>query len=222
MAGIIVQVSARFVKEHCSISFILPFILFVMMLVFEAIWIIEALGYYSMGEPTFQEKQLPFQHFEITTFVQFMRILHIFQLFWVVWFFIETKDFLVAGAATSWYFKRDNPYSESKHRYRYFHFGSIAMGSFLRFFLSLYFQFKFIKDLFLEDDENEGLWKKYCSLCYCIFCTHLINCFNGGAYALIHWEGDGYYTSAQEVLALKLRYSQSARIMILMNLVTIK
>lgn len=48
LAAIIVQTSARFVKENCTISF-LPFALFLVLSAFLVLWIFEALGYYSMG-----------------------------------------------------------------------------------------------------------------------------------------------------------------------------
>lgn len=48
LAAIIVQTSARFVKENCTISF-LPFVLFLVLAAFLVLWIFEALGYYSMG-----------------------------------------------------------------------------------------------------------------------------------------------------------------------------
>jgi hypothetical protein len=38
------------VKENWIISF-LPFILFLVMIVFLTVWILEGLGYYSMGNP---------------------------------------------------------------------------------------------------------------------------------------------------------------------------
>ena len=105
LASIIVQSSARFVKENCSISF-LPIVLFLILLAYLVLWILQALGYYSMGVPVHEEKQLPFQHFQTTTFVKAMLPIHIFHLFWVVCFLIETNDFIVCGAAASWYYQR--------------------------------------------------------------------------------------------------------------------
>lgn len=50
LASIIVQASARFVKENCTISF-LPLVLFLILLVYLTLWILQALGFYSMGTP---------------------------------------------------------------------------------------------------------------------------------------------------------------------------
>ena len=223
LAATIVKVSARFVKENCTISF-LPLILFLVMIIFMTIWILEALGYYSMGEPTYEEKQLPFQHFETTTFVKVVGIVHIFQLFWIIWFLVETGDFIVAGAATSWYFKRDDPYSESQHRYRSFHIGSVAMGSFLLALLSF---IKFMYDLLApeKDDEKEGClgcWQKFCSCCCFLCVSYLFNCFNSGAYTFIHLAGDSYCTSAWEVLSLKIKDPVSTGVVTFMSVVNIE
>jgi hypothetical protein len=36
--------------------------------------------------------------------------LHVFYLFWVILFLVETSSFLISGTAASWYYKRDSPY----------------------------------------------------------------------------------------------------------------
>lgn len=87
LAAVIVQTSAKFVQSNCIISF-LPFVLFFILAAFLVLWVFEALGYYSMGEPVTEDKQLPFQHFKSTGFVKAMIPIHIFQLFWVACFLI--------------------------------------------------------------------------------------------------------------------------------------
>ena len=48
LASSIVKVSTRFVNENCPVMF-LQMILFVIMILFVGLWIVEALGFYSMG-----------------------------------------------------------------------------------------------------------------------------------------------------------------------------
>lgn len=48
LASSIVKVSSRFVQENCPVM-LLQFILFVVMILFVALWIVEALGFYSLG-----------------------------------------------------------------------------------------------------------------------------------------------------------------------------
>jgi hypothetical protein len=64
-----------------------------------------------MGTPVDGDKQLPFQHFQITNFVKGVIVVHIFQLFWVIVFLVETGDFLVSGTAASWFYRRQSPFS---------------------------------------------------------------------------------------------------------------
>ena len=54
LASIVVKVSARFVNENCGILF-LPLILFIVMVIFLILWILEALGYYSLGTPVHEK-----------------------------------------------------------------------------------------------------------------------------------------------------------------------
>ena len=143
LASIVVKVSAKFVNENCGILF-LPLILFVIMVIFLVLWILEALGYYSLGTPVHEKEQLPFQHFETSGAIKALGLAHVFQLLWVLFFLVETGDFIVAGAACSWYFQRESPYSESSDRYRKFHIGSVALGS---FFLALLGFLKFLYEL---------------------------------------------------------------------------
>lgn len=222
LAATIVKVSARFVKENCAVT-VLPLILFVVMFIFIILWIMETLGYYSMGTPTYEEKQLPFQHFTTTTFVKVLGVFHIFQLFWGIFFLVETGDFIVAGAATSWYFERSSPYSESQHRYRNFHIGSVAMGS---FFMALFGFIRFMYELLSPEDDGDGVgckasWKKFCDCCCWLCVSYIFNCFNSGAYTYIHLAGDSYCTSAWEVVALRLKEPVSTAVIAFMSIVLI-
>jgi hypothetical protein len=64
-----------------------------------------------MGTPVTADKQLPFQHFQTTNNVKALIVFHIFHLFWVIFFLVETGDFLVSGAATSWFYRRQSPFA---------------------------------------------------------------------------------------------------------------
>jgi hypothetical protein len=106
------------------------------------------LGYYSLGTPSFNKQQYPYQHFTIPNSVVALGILHLFYLFWTVFFFINTSNFLVSGTAASWYFKREHPYSETSERYRGKHIGSVCKGSFILAVIGL---IKFIYVLLAPD-----------------------------------------------------------------------
>ena len=51
LASKIVEVAAVFVAKNCIVVF-LPLLLFFITLLFIALWVVEALGYYSLGKPT--------------------------------------------------------------------------------------------------------------------------------------------------------------------------
>lgn len=50
LAATMTKVAARFVQENCM-TITLPLVIFVIVLLFVALWIVEALGYYSLGVP---------------------------------------------------------------------------------------------------------------------------------------------------------------------------
>ena len=106
LASVVVKVSAQFVAQNCGLLF-LPLLLFVFMVIFIILWILEALGYYSLGTPIHEKHQLPFQHFETSGGIKALGLFHVFQLLWVLLFLVATNDFIVCGAACSWYFQRE-------------------------------------------------------------------------------------------------------------------
>ena len=108
----IIKVAANFISENCLIV-LLPIILFFITLVFLVVWVLQALGFYSLGKAVTAEHQYPFQHFEVTGAMKVLFVFHILYLVWTLMFLIETSSFIVGGAATSWYYKHESPYSEA-------------------------------------------------------------------------------------------------------------
>lgn len=74
------------------------------MVAFLTVWILEALGYYSLGTPKTAVHQYPFQHFDLPTSVLVLGGFHIFYLLWSILFLVDTGNFLIGGAACSWYY----------------------------------------------------------------------------------------------------------------------
>ena len=87
LASSIIKVSARFVDGNLGVL-VLPLILFIVMILFLAVWVLEALGYYSLGTPVTAPHQYPFQHFETTWTIKALGIVHVFFLFWVMFFLV--------------------------------------------------------------------------------------------------------------------------------------
>jgi hypothetical protein len=87
LATIIVKVAAKFVSENCLIV-VLPIVLFVILVAYLTLWVLQALGFYSLGTPSTAEHQYPFQHFTINDSIKTLFGVHIFHLIWVLFFFI--------------------------------------------------------------------------------------------------------------------------------------
>lgn len=111
LASSIIKVAAIFVANNCLIILI-PILLFIVMIAFIALWIVEALGYYSLGQPVTNNGTsfYPFQSFNIPNEVMLIGGLHIFYLFWSILMLIQSGQFLVGGTVVSWYYKRDSPF----------------------------------------------------------------------------------------------------------------
>ena len=120
------------------------------MIIFIVLWILEALGFYSLGTPTTGQHQYPFQHFSIPTWILVIGGFHVFYLIWGLFFLIETGSFIIGGAAVSWYYKQDSPYGQASERYRKKHIGSVCLGSFLMALLGI---LKFLYELITPEQK---------------------------------------------------------------------
>ena len=87
LASSIVKVASKFVAEKCLIV-LLPLLLFFVMICFIVLWVLEALGYYSLGEPVHKKHQLPFQHFAVPKIIYALGGFHIFYLLWSLLFLV--------------------------------------------------------------------------------------------------------------------------------------
>lgn len=110
LASNVVKVSSRFVASHPYII-LLPLILFIVMLAFISLWVLQAFGFYSLGQPITTAHQYPFAHFDVPGIIQFLFVVHVFFLIWAVVFIVDTGAFIIGGTAASWYYQRESPYS---------------------------------------------------------------------------------------------------------------
>jgi hypothetical protein len=110
LATSIIKVAAKFISTHCGVVLV-PVVLFIVTLFFLVLWVLQALGFYSLGTPYHTKHQYPFAHFQITVWIEILFAVHVIFLLWTLMFFIETSTFIVGGTATSWYYGRPSPYS---------------------------------------------------------------------------------------------------------------
>ena len=128
---------------------------------------------------------------------------HILYLIWTLMFLIETSSFIIGGAATSWYFNHEEPYSEASQRYRKKHIGSVIKGAFLLALLGI---IRIIYEALVPRGENEAeSCIRRCCDCICCCCQQIFEWFTSGAFTLINIRGNSFCTSGME--AFKLRIS---------------
>lgn len=99
LAAKITEVSSKFVANYCLIT-VVPLVMFLITLALLALWVVEALGYYSLGTPVnCNSKCYPFQHFNLPTSVYILLGVHVFALLWQVFFMIGANGFITCGTA---------------------------------------------------------------------------------------------------------------------------
>lgn len=220
LAAKIIEVSAVFVAKNCLIV-LLPLIMFAMTLLMLILWIFEALAFYSLGTAVSCTHCYPFQHFNLSTSVYILLAVHVFYLLWIVFFMIHSSEFLICGTASSWYYQRDRPYSETSHRFLGKHLGSVCMGSFI---LALIGFIKLVYTLLAPDPAKEhtgaALYLKKCCECLCCLCIgKLFDWLNAGAYTWVNMSGDSYCTSAIDAALLRLKNPAASGVLFVLGMV---
>ena len=200
LATSIIKVAANFVSKHCLIV-LLPIVLFVVTLFFLVLWVLQALGFYSLGTPYHTPHQYPFAHFKISVWIEILFAVHVIFLLWTLMFFIETSTFIIGGTATDWYYGKTSPYTEASARYRKKHMGSVALGGFLLIVLGL---IRLIYEaLYPQSVDQPNCWQKCCN-CLCCCCTKIFDWFTTGAFTIINVRGTPFCSSGYEAFSLKL------------------
>ena len=200
LATSIIKVAANFVSSHCLVV-LLPIILFVVSCFFLVLWVLQALGFYSLGVPYHTTHQYPFAHFKITAWIKILFAVHVIFLLWTLMFLIETSTFIVGGTATDWYYKRESPYTDASLRYRKKHMGSVIFGAFL---LIIFGILRLIYEaLYPQSVDQPNCWQKCCN-CLCCCCTKIFDWFTTGAFTVINVRGTAFCDSGFEAFSLKL------------------
>ena len=131
LAAKITEVSAIFVAKHCMIVLV-PLIMFAITLAVVILWIAEALGFYSLGTPVSCTTHCyPFHHFNLSTAVKILLVVHVFYLLWLIFFMVSVSEFLIGGTACGWYYSQETPFKDTNKRFFGKHMGSVCVGSFL-------------------------------------------------------------------------------------------
>ena len=90
LAAKITEVAAVFVAKKCLIVLV-PFLMFAVTLFFVVLWVLEALGYYSLGAPVHCTHCYPFQHFNLSNWIYVLLVVHVFYLLWGIFFLVSVS-----------------------------------------------------------------------------------------------------------------------------------
>lgn len=116
--------------------FTLPFIMFILELVWASFWIFCAIYIFSVGTPESHPDYEFVTNIKWTTKTRYTFLYHIFGLFWLNAFIVGVTQFIIGCSACLWYFevstdtKGTNTLSRAFYWTFRYHLGSIAFGSF--------------------------------------------------------------------------------------------
>jgi ketosteroid isomerase-like protein len=145
----LIQIASKYINSNCSILWI-PFLFFIITIVWIAYWIILSVYLYSSGKFN-KEKSHIFASFDSEYNFRYLWWYHLFALFYIDAFISAFSQFIYASSASIWYFNNDKGteghfiLKSFKWAFRY-HFGSIAFGSLIiaivRFLMLIFEVFK--------------------------------------------------------------------------------
>ena len=135
LAIAIFQVTSDFMRDTPSL-FLIPIIFLIIGLSFLAIWIVSAVWIFTVGEAVQNETAKALANVEWSTTTRYVFLYYIFGLLWVAAFIIGCAQFIIAAAASTWYFSHQGDIAGGKASLKLgfqwifkYHLGSIAFGS---------------------------------------------------------------------------------------------
>ena len=213
LAVALTEVTSKYINKTWCIVFV-PFLFFVILVIWLAYWIIMLVFLYTSGE--FEKgKSKVFASFQMDDKLEYGFWFHIVMLFYITAIIEAYSQFVYASSACIWYFTFDkgtenHPIAKSFHRGFRYHFGSLVFGAtiiaiirFLMFFVEL------VKKK-LEKSAGKTQGKCYkcmftCVQCCLGCCAKIMEFVNKHAYIQIALKGDSFCTSAFEGFGLIIR-----------------
>ena len=210
----LIQITAKYINSNCTILWI-PFLFFIITILWIAYWIILSVYLYSTGEFD-KENSKVFASFKWKYEIKYFWWYHLFALFYIDAFISAFSQFIYASSASIWYFNHEKEteghfiLTSFKRAFRY-HLGSIAFGSLI---IAIVRFLMFFFEIFKKKMEK-SIAKKTAGKCYkCIFCCiecclrcieKVLEYINKHAYILISIKGDCFCVAAWEGFALTVR-----------------
>ena len=214
LAVALIQVTAKYLNNTCSIIFI-PFLFFIVTILWIAYWICLSIFLYATGEFD-EEGSKVIASFVWDAKIRYSWWFHLFSLFYITAIISAYSQFVYSSSACIWYFTsekgtEDHYVRKSFKRGIRYHFGSLAFGSLIialcRFIMVW---FEYIKKK-VENTAGKATQSK-CFKCImsclqcCVGCIgKIMEYINKHAYIQIALKGDSFCTAAWEGFALIVR-----------------
>ena len=222
----LIQVAAKYINSNCSILWI-PFLFFIITLLYIAYWIVLSVYLYSTGDFD-QANSKVIASFKWKYEIRYLWWYHLFSLFYIYALISSFSQFIYASSASIWYFNNEKGteghliLKSFKRAFRY-HFGSIAFGSLIvaivRFLMFLFERFKKSMEKTVGK-KNPGKCYK-CILCCvgcCLRCIEkTLEYVNKHAFIMISIKGDCFCVAAWEGFALIVRNLGRFSVLILLG-----
>ena len=212
LAIALTEVTSKYIHKTCCIIFV-PFLFFVIVVVWLALWIVLLVFLYASGE--FQNDSKIFASFKMDEKLEYGFWYHIFMLFYITAIIEAYSQFVYASSACIWYFNyekgtENHPIAKSFERGIRYHFGSLVFGAtivaiirFLMFFVE-YVK----KQMEKSAGKTQGKFIKClfgCIQCCLGCCNKIMEFVNKHAYIQIALKGDSFCTAAWEGFGLIIR-----------------
>lgn len=210
----LIQIAAKYINTNCCVLCI-PFIFFVITVIWIAYWIILSVYLYSTGDFD-QENSKVIATFKWKYEIRYFWWYHLFALFYIDAFISAFSQFVYASCTSIWYFNHDKGteghfiLKSFKRAFRY-HLGSIAFGSLIiaivRFIMFLFERFKKRMEKSIGKSQPNKCFKcVMCCIGCCLKCIEkVLEYINKHAYIMIAIKGDCFCTAAWEGFALTVR-----------------
>ena len=213
LAVALTEVTSKYIHKTWCIVFV-PFLFFVILVIWLAYWIIMLVFLYTAGEFEKGSTKI-FASFRMDEKLEYGFWFHIFMLFYITAIISAYSQFVYASTACIWYFNfekgtENHPISKSFYRGIRYHFGSLVFGAtiiaiirFLMFFIEIV-----KKKLEKSMGKNQGRCFKciFCCIQCCLGCCNkIMEYINKHAYIQIALKGDSFCTAAFEGFGLIIR-----------------
>ena len=213
LAVALTEVTSKYIHKTWCIVFV-PFLFFVILVIWLAYWIIMLVFLYTAGEFEKGSTKI-FASFRMDEKLEYGFWFHIFMLFYITAIISAYSQFVYASTACIWYFNfekgtENHPIAKSFERGIRYHFGSLVFGAtiiaIIRFLMVVV---EYIKK---KMEKTAGKSKGKCFKCiFCCIecclgcCSKIMEYVNKHAYIQIALKGDSFCTAAWEGFGLVIR-----------------